>query len=373
MKKLCVALAVALTGAGLLCVPVSSAAPAAAAGAITDPKLQAEIAQATAQAQRIEATGARSAAPTVSVEILTHDVDATKRLVRAYGGTVTGDVPGALVQAAVPPGAASVIAAGRTVDAMRSPLRSGRLPAPQTVARPRPEAVPGTGTNVGDEVAFAAADVWHAADLVGAGAKVGIVDYFDFEYWLTDEIGPVPDSSHVFCKDSIVPTGPNSLCTSPSSLTGNTGFAHGVAVAEIVKDMAPGAELYIATVATVSDLRAAIDWFQANGVTIMTRSLGSAYDGPGDGTGALDSLVDYAVGKGIAWFNSAGNDGFAAYVNRTVAATDASGYVNFGFLSNDTWLRVDSEPGFCFYLDGVRWANDWYLPAAQRTDYRVEV
>ena len=27
----------------------------------------------------------------------------------------------------------------------------------------------------------------------------------------------------------------------------------------------------------------------------------------------------------------------------------------------------------CFELDGIRWANDWYLPPGQRTDYRVEV
>ena len=373
MKKLCVTLALALTGAGVLCLPIASAAPAPTTGAITDPKLQAEIAQATAQAERIEATGARTAAPTVSVEIVTSDTASTKRLVRAYGGTITGDVPDAIVQADVPPAAAGLIAAGRTVESLRSPLRSGRLPVPQTIGRPRAEAVPGTGTTVGDEVFNASADAWHANDLIGTGAKVGIVDYFDFEYWLTDENGPVPDAAHTFCRDSIDPTGPFSLCTSPSSLATNTGFAHGVAVAEIVKDMAPGAELYVASVATVSDLSAAIDWFQANGVTIMSRSLGSAYDGPGDGTGALDVLVDRAVGKGIAWFNSAGNDGYGAYVKRPVAATDASGYVNFGFLSNDTWLRVDSEPGFCFYLDGVRWANDWYLPAAQRTDYRVEV
>lgn len=369
---MCVTLAVALTSAGLLCVPHASAAPAVASQGITDPKLQAEIALATAQAQRIEATGARTAAPTVSVEILTADVDSTKRLVRAYGGTVTGDVPGAVVQATVPPSAAELIAAGRSVESLRSPLRSGRLPVPQTIGRPRTDAVPGTGMTVGDEVGFAAADQWHLAGLTGAGAKVGIVDYFDFNYWAFDEVGAPPDSTHQFCKDSVVGS-PFPLCYAPDNINSSNGDVHGVAVAEIIKDMAPDAELFVASVGTVSDLRAAIDWFVLNGVTVMTRSLGSAYDGPGDGTGALDSVVDYAVGKGIAWFNSAGNDGYGAYTKRTVATTDASGYVNFGSFTADTWLRVDSEPGGCFFIDGVRWANDWYLPAAQRTDYRLEV
>ena len=99
MKKVCAVLALAVAAAGVLQAPSTSAAPVVPASRITDPKLQAEIAQATAPSQRIEAVGARMAPPTVSMEILTGDVDATKRLVRAYGGTVTGDVPGALVQA----------------------------------------------------------------------------------------------------------------------------------------------------------------------------------------------------------------------------------------------------------------------------------
>ena len=64
--------------------------------------------------------------------------------------------------------------------------------------------------------------------------------------------------------------------------------------------MAPDAELYIATVNTASDLWAAVDWFAANGVTIVTRSLGSGYDGPGDGTGPLDAVADHAVAPGVA-------------------------------------------------------------------------
>jgi len=59
--------------------------------------------------------------------------------------------------------------------------------------------------------------------------------------------------------------------------------------------MAPGAELFLATTETVAETQSAIDWFVANGVSIITRSLGAPYDGPGDGTGPLDSLVDYAA------------------------------------------------------------------------------
>ena len=145
-----------------------------------------------------------------------------------------------------------------------------------------------------------------------------------------------------------------------------------MAVAEIVKDMAPAPELFLATTATTADTQAAIDWFVANGVHIVTRSLGAPYDGPGDGTGPLDAVVDYAAARGITWFNSGGNDAASGY-GRYTDGVDANGYVDFqNGPGVDTVLRIDpSQGGVAF--DGIRWANDWYLPPGQVTDYSVEI
>jgi len=44
---------------------------------------------------------------------------------------------------------------------------------------------------------------------------------------------------------------------------------HGVAVVEAIKDMAPGAQIYIAKALTVSDYRAVVDWFASAGVTVI--------------------------------------------------------------------------------------------------------
>jgi hypothetical protein len=123
--------------------------------------------------------------------------------------------------------------------------------------------------------------------------------------WNENEQGPMPTvaNGHMFCLDGIG----EGLCNQDGSINSETGDLHGLAVTEIVKDAAPDADVYIASVATVSDLRAAVDWFAANGVSILSRSLGSAYDGPGDGTGPLDAVVDYAATRGLVWFNSAGN------------------------------------------------------------------
>lgn len=348
---------------------VFTTTPAAAreSGQISDPKLLSEIA--AANAQRLEG----GPEPTVTVELLTAGAATARQAVVAAGGQVTGEVPGWVVQASVPVSHVSELAAVPGVRYVQAPRRAGYITPPD---RPtRLTSGPGLGTT-GDEVAITNADEWQAAGYDGTDVKVGIIDFFDLDQWNTvDQIaenGPVPDAAHQFCQDSEVPP-PSvfSYCNPGGTINSSNGDAHGVAVAEIVKDMAPGAELFIATAATVSDLQAAIDWFAANDVTIITRSLGAAYDGPGDGTGPLDAVVDYAVGKGITWFNSAGNDGQDAYMVRSVPTNlGANGYVDFDSgPGTDTWLRLD---GSCILLDGIRWANDWYLPTAQKTDYLIE-
>lgn len=86
-----------------------------------------------------------------------------------------------------------------------------------------------------------------------------------------------------------------------------TGDDHGVGVAEIIADLAPDAELYLAVVYSAADLQAAVDWFATNGVTVINRSQTAEYDGPGDGTGPTAAVVDDAVAHGMLWANAAGN------------------------------------------------------------------
>ncbi len=368
--------------AGALAVPTATV-NAKAGSSISDPKLLSAISQ--ARATRVEG----GPEPTVVVELLTGAQAAASAAVVAAGGQVTGAVPGQVVQARVPVSAVAQLTAAPGVTYVRAPRRAGYLVSPD---RPtRLESGPGFGTNVGAAVSLTNADDWQAAGLDGTGVKVGVVDYFDLSawnpievpendgdpntgsgVWNTLELGPIPDAAHTFCQDSLYPIGdPDSYCVTSSSFNPVFGDVHGPAVVEIVKDMAPGAEMFVATVGTVSDLQAAITWFKSKGVTIITRSLGAAYDGPGDGTGPLAAVVDYAVGQGITWFNSAGNDAEDLYMKRTVPTSlGANGYVDFDDTAGtDTWLRLD---GYCVLLDGIRWANDWYLATGQKTDYLIE-
>lgn len=330
---------------------------------LPDPRLQESMA--TARRRHVEGT----AEPLVAVEVLTVFVNHVAFAVDSLGGSVTGSVPGAVVQAMVPVDSVRDLALSDGVQLVRAPRLVNRRPGD-------PEA--GFGPTSGQQVAQIGADQWHDAGITGTDVKVGIVDYFRMDLWNTAEHGPVPSvgNGRMFCLDSF----DVGLC-SGASINGANGDIHGVAVAEIVKDVAPGADLYIATVATLSDLGAAIDWLAGNGVHIMTRSLGAAYDGPGDGTGPLAATVDYAASKGLTWFNSGGNDADHGYLRINVPTSlGPGGYVDFndnndvaGNSSTDQLLRLDGDANGCFLMDGVRWSNDWYLPAYQVTDYRVEV
>ncbi|HZX56314.1 MAG TPA: hypothetical protein VFE86_16625, partial [Ilumatobacteraceae bacterium] len=272
----------------------------------TDPQLRAEVAGALSHRR----AGQRD--PLVPVEVLTSDDGSTAAAVNRLGGTVTGSVDGQLVEALMPAASVDQLSTVASATYLQRPVRVNRIP--------REEAV-GAGGVVGDEVQLTNAAAWQQAGITG-GVRVGIIDFFDLRVWNTTEHGPVPDAAHQFCPDLTEGLCVNGMINSPQ------GDRHGVAVAEIVKDMAPGAELFLATAATTAETQAAIDWFVQNGVHIITRSLGAPYDGPGDGTGPLDAVVDSATARGITWFNSGGNDAAFGY-GRYTDGVDPNGYIDF--------------------------------------------
>ena len=307
----------------------------------------------------------------MTIEIVGDGLASSSADAVALGGIVTGSVPGELVQVSIPAVVVDDLAGDVSVDGgtLRRPLvanrpvrfESGRFES----GRFESGRFGGMelGAVAGQNIAVVQAAPWHAAGITGA-VKVGIIDFFDLGRWNPTEHGAVPDAAHLFCLD----TSGSGYCDG----AGSTGDEHGVAVAEVVKDMAPSAELFLATAGTVSDLRTAIDWFAANGVQIVTRSLGAAYDGPGDGTGPLAAVVDLAASKGITWFNSAGNDAAGSY-GRYTDGVDPSGYLDFlNGPGVDTTLRISASSEGCVGLDGIRW-SDWYLPAPQMSDYAIEV
>jgi hypothetical protein len=288
----------------------------------------------------------------VTVEIVTTgNTDAVIRSVSTAGGSVIDVTPTGVVLAEIP------VPVAEQLDSIEE--ASVREPLALDV-RPEGGRSPAFGPTVGGHVDATGAARWHAAGFTGAGVKIGVIDFFNVPaHWNTAEMGPAPVANVTArCIDRGVDCSNEFFSNSPAP-----GDEHGPAVVEIIKDMAPDAQILIGRATTEADYYRLVDWFASNGVTIVNRSLGSRYDGPGDGRGALTGIADHAASRGMLWVNSGGNNASGRYYRHPVRLVGDR--VAFGSSGTDTWLQFAG----CISPGGIRWANDWDLPPAQRTDY----
>lgn len=237
-----------------------------------------------------------------------------------------------------------------------------RRPVPVDI-RPERAFLPEFGPTVGSAVSIVGADAWHAAGIDGTGVRIGVIDFFDTMYWDPAEHGPLPQAgvtARCFRQGAD--------CTA-EFFDGNDlgGEEHGVAVVEILRDMAPGAEIFIGQAETLADYDLLVNWFAGRGVQVISRSLGSRYDGPGDGRSPLGDVAERAVARGMVWINSGGNNGQGQYYRHAVRL--AGDRVAFGPTGSETFLPLRG----CIALGGMRWANDWDRPPEDRTDYDLFV
>ncbi|MCX7619215.1 MAG: S8 family serine peptidase [Acidimicrobiales bacterium] len=287
----------------------------------------------------------------VLVEVLYegHDERPAVAAIEAAGGTVTGHVPGALVEARVRAKTIRQIELAHGVVHVRHPELLEGAPVGDSTAPPPPAAAEtafAAPSVTGEHVAKMNVLAWQNAGYKGQGVKVGIIDSFDSAAWTAAQsAGEVPAPSATFCRFG------GSSCNIWSG-----GTVHGVAVAEVIHDQAPMAQLYLASVGTASDLQAALDWFVANGVKIVSRSQAVPYDGPGDGTGAVATAVNNGIANGLTIFKSAGNTAGGSgnpgsYWRGSWYDPDGDGWLNFSG-SDETLGMV------CGYQFGFRW-SDW--------------
>jgi hypothetical protein len=102
---------------------------------------------------------------------------------------------------------------------------------------------------------------------------------------------------------------------------------HGTACAEIVREIAPGAVLYLVNVESPADLQAAVDWLIGEKVSVITHSIGWYWGGL-NGTGPIDDIVDSATRHGILWVNASGNEALRHTWTHGIDA-DGNGLVEF--------------------------------------------
>jgi len=160
---------------------------------------------------------------------------------------------------------------------------------------------------VSEGVSLTGASLYHASGYGGQNVKVAIIDLGFDKLSQAISAGVLP--SNVVKIDC---TG--SECSPTDFLSEEE--EHGTAVAEVVHDMAPGAELYLIKIDDNLDLMAAKDYCIANGIKVINHSVGWYISNFYDGTCYFDNPVcsaNHAYKNGILWVNSAGNDARSHY------------------------------------------------------------
>ena len=312
-------------------------------------KLDSALARAAATARssgaragltRARALGLHVRGSRIEVQIDARDADAAVKAVRAAGGTVVTRYRD-LLDANVPAGALSRVAAASSVRAV------------QQQARPQ------AATVLDEAVATTGADSWLASGTGGSGVQIAIVD-IGFGGWKAQQAAgelPANVTTADFCD--------------PGSFEDSD---HGTAVAEVVHDMAPAAQLTLVCVDSVASLGKAKDYVVANGIPIVNHSVGWFNTSRGDGNGPAatpEGIVADARAHGVLWVNSAGNEG-QQHWSGTFADADANGWHDFG--TGSPFAKIDE--GNSFFLDKdqqvcayLKW-DDW--PASAQ-DYDLYI
>jgi subtilisin family serine protease len=201
------------------------------------------------------------------------------------------------------------------------------------------------------------APAWHTAGYTGQGVKVGVIDA-EFGGWDALRGSELPDAAKTHFQ-----------------AFGGTAVGdgtHGTACAEIIHDIAPSAEMYLALVATQVDIANAVDWMKANGVKVISMSLGWLSWGPGDGTGYLADVVNGFVAGGGVWVNSAGNSRLAHWQG-TWRDDTGNGYLNYSSASEVNYITADGfnaaiVPAGTTITASLVW-NQWSSPATDLDFY----
>ena len=243
--------------------------------------------------------------------------------VASAGGEITGS-HASLVEALVPVSALETLAGDASVARVRPPLR------------PRAEAV------AGQEVVASGADAWQTYGYDGGGVKVGVVDLGFYGWRVARDNGDLPAS--LVTKD---------FCPS----WGFRSTDHGTAVAEIVHEMAPKAELHLICIDSEVGLADALEYAKARGITIINHSAGWFNAGRGDGSGPAgspDAIVAEAHAAGILWVNAAGNEA-GRHWSGTFSDPDANNRHNFSGSDEGITVEIPSGHDVCFFL---KW-DDW--------------
>ncbi len=147
------------------------------------------------------------------------------------------------------------------------------------------------------------ADLWHAAGRTGAGVKIAVFDVA----WYGGDADPteVGDYETHDCVNS--PSCEAAFDPLSSRFDFETG-AHGWSCAEIIRDLAPDAELHLVRVTGLTALENAVNWAIRHDVDVISMSMGFYNSSFYDGGGPFRSLLVDLEAAGVLMVVSAGNN-----------------------------------------------------------------
>ena len=190
----------------------------------------------------------------------------------------------------------------------------------------------------GEAVGATLAAAWHAEGFTGKGVKVAIIDGGFTGLAERQVAGDLPANvvTQDFCAGKLA-----------------TESEHGTAVAEIVHEMAPEAELHLLCIGSETDLATAVAYAKAQGVRVINHSMG--WEGPfrNDGGGTIGAIVADARASGILWVNSAGNEADSHWTGTYNASSGLHAWDANGDLGN-TFVWPDGSD-ICGFLKWDEW------------------
>lgn len=194
-------------------------------------------------------------------------------------------------------------------------------------------------------------DRWAEAGFTGFGVRVAVIDT-GFEGYRA-QLGvtlPARVVARSFRADGVI----------------EGGIDHGMRAAEIVYRVAPRAQIYLLSFATVTELSAAVDFVVAEGIDVVSFSLGFIHNGPGDGSGPVDEIVSRGTQSGAIWTVAAGN---WAQQHWSGVFTDSDGDSVHEFGSGASQNGREYEAGDLIIVS-LRWNDEW---GAACSDYDLEL
>ena len=309
---------------GILCGLVAGiGATAGGAGPIPRTKEHLRPVALPAKIAKLDLRIDRNTSGLARVEILSKRPGSTRSLILRTGGRVE-DAYRRVIEARVPATSLAGLARSSAVSVVRSPVR------------PVADAVHGEG------VWATGAAPWHRAGVHGEGVKIAVVDLGFENYRRSQTTGDLP--THLTKVD---------FC-------GSGGFEstdHGTAVAEIVSEIAPAADLSLVCVRDAAGLGQAVNYAQAHGISIISHSASWFNTARGDGNGAPfspEGIVAAAHAAGILWVNAAGNRAQQHWSGSFVDA-NANGWNEFAPGDEGNTVRI---PGNTYACAALKW-DDW--------------